>query len=1207
MIEYVSKACPFCGGTQIDRAGDAYICAYCLQPLDVSSGVLSDGYNKLASFNFAGAAAFFRSMTASAGAEAFYGLFLAKYKIAENKQGGQTRPVVLGYYPASFEQNEDYRQVRRLCESNASLLTKLDRIEQARAQSTGSEPPVDVLVFCDGGGKEGAQRFADAVSACGRKALVCEQTPSLAVLRAAQAAYGFFDDLQEIERLLCGNARYFPLLENARTELTGAKRPIKIECSFAVPDALKGGAATFADISAAAEVRRLHALLGGRTAVPSLPLRFLSAPVTKRRASTAHAATDVTRLQRLLYNGDFAGALRETERAADGTASAAVFWCGFLACARARDDSALVASPNENAFTAEALGYASEALYRCADHAAAQPYLRVLTDTALRCIDRGFLAFAARAVDTAFCYDYADDYADKLLARLHAAHGGLPAAEAFALGKKIIDKLSAEQDASRLRFALQLTDDALRAGEWALADDCIESLLDRFGTEKELYLRKWLISNRVCDTAALRAVPYPRLGENFAFCLAVLPPESRATLLKDTFNGVCRAAAADGFAPREAALGEALALGRALSLFAAPVFGATDYCAVGDLALREKDFESAAAYFAGALRCDGRSYRAHWGALCAALQCENDRRLEECATPIDRAGDCFENAYTTALGRDEAFIARIEGVRARQRETVRKDGHVFRPSDFVIDNGCVRKYTGEGTPNVFVSGVTAIGDGAFRGADAVSVLVDEGVTAIGDGAFAYSALRSLRLPDSVVRLGANPFVGCDDLVSLTAAGKIRVENGGVYRGDRLAAFVPSLAQSDAFAALRSTSSVADRAFYGVHGGSIDLGNAALDPCALYACEGVAIKAARGAAAARTGESVTGCDRIENGKIVSAGKARWASLYGNGGNNMAADGNVLRDGNVRVEKIADTPRLQSGILCKNDRLIYAHENALYVVPAAGGRAERLAAVGECTGTGVLWNEYIVQPVETQTGAALCFVAPNGKTEYTVSLPERLTRPLCLSGDTLLCVSDRLVTAVHLPTGKTRGRVMPARVTSVPCAAGNGFVLADEQHVYALDTRLQGEAVHALTGGNYAQGQGKICRNRIVGYKGTAYWVERTDANVCIGMYNGVMAGKAAVPRRIADFLQTQPVLYGDTLYAGGNTHVITARISSVSGEWTFGIGDEVGGKYAELAVIGGACYINAMEGAYGRLRLRAVADGKAIVTDIDSGGIYAARI
>ena len=85
-MEYVSTACQFCGGTLINKNNGEYVCAYCLQPLDRSNGKLSDGYNKLASYNFVGAASFFRGMIGVGGAEAYYGLFLAENRIEENKQ-----------------------------------------------------------------------------------------------------------------------------------------------------------------------------------------------------------------------------------------------------------------------------------------------------------------------------------------------------------------------------------------------------------------------------------------------------------------------------------------------------------------------------------------------------------------------------------------------------------------------------------------------------------------------------------------------------------------------------------------------------------------------------------------------------------------------------------------------------------------------------------------------------------------------------------------------------------------------------------------------------------------------------------------------------------------------------------------------------------------------------------------------------------------
>lgn len=86
-------------------------------------------------------------------------------------------------------------------------------------------------------------------------------------------------------------------------------------------------------------------------------------------------------------------------------------------------------------------------------------------------------------------------------------------------------------------------------------------------------------------------------------------------------------------------------------------------------------------------------------------------------------------------------------------------------SDFVIENGILKKYTGPGGDIVIPEGVTVIGEKAFwRCEGLTSVVIPEGVVSIESSAFlACTNLVSVTLPDSVTSLGNSVFSGCPGL------------------------------------------------------------------------------------------------------------------------------------------------------------------------------------------------------------------------------------------------------------------------------------------------------------------------------------------------------------------------------------------------------------------------------------------------------------
>lgn len=214
----VSRACPFCGGPQIVKREGEYICAYCLQPLDFSNGKLSDGYNKLASFNFAGAASFF-AQASGEGAEALYGLFLARNKIEENRTKSGVTPIIYTYRPESFETDPDYISLKTACAGERALLKKLEKIEEARRTTLEPTRACDAVIFYDPGTIAESAEFADELSSRGYEVLRTSDfsAADIATLRCARAAYAFASSEYTVQKLAESKvARRYALLENSR-------------------------------------------------------------------------------------------------------------------------------------------------------------------------------------------------------------------------------------------------------------------------------------------------------------------------------------------------------------------------------------------------------------------------------------------------------------------------------------------------------------------------------------------------------------------------------------------------------------------------------------------------------------------------------------------------------------------------------------------------------------------------------------------------------------------------------------------------------------------------------------------------------------------------------------------------------------------------------------------------------------------------------
>ncbi len=103
-------------------------------------------------------------------------------------------------------------------------------------------------------------------------------------------------------------------------------------------------------------------------------------------------------------------------------------------------------------------------------------------------------------------------------------------------------------------------------------------------------------------------------------------------------------------------------------------------------------------------------------------------------------------------------------------------------SDFVIENGVLKKYVGPGGDVVIPEGVTSIGDRAFYWCSGLtSVTIPDSVTSIGDSAFSgCRSMRSVTLPDSVTSIGDSAFYDCSSLTSVTIPDSVTSIGGGAF-------------------------------------------------------------------------------------------------------------------------------------------------------------------------------------------------------------------------------------------------------------------------------------------------------------------------------------------------------------------------------------------------------------------------------------------
>ena len=103
-------------------------------------------------------------------------------------------------------------------------------------------------------------------------------------------------------------------------------------------------------------------------------------------------------------------------------------------------------------------------------------------------------------------------------------------------------------------------------------------------------------------------------------------------------------------------------------------------------------------------------------------------------------------------------------------------------SDFIIENGILQRYTGDGPEAVIPHGVTKIKAFAFHNCKSItSVIIPDSVTEIDKTAFySCTSLASLAIPDSVITIGNYAFANCASLQSVTIGKSITTIGGFAF-------------------------------------------------------------------------------------------------------------------------------------------------------------------------------------------------------------------------------------------------------------------------------------------------------------------------------------------------------------------------------------------------------------------------------------------
>ena len=113
-------------------------------------------------------------------------------------------------------------------------------------------------------------------------------------------------------------------------------------------------------------------------------------------------------------------------------------------------------------------------------------------------------------------------------------------------------------------------------------------------------------------------------------------------------------------------------------------------------------------------------------------------------------------------------------------------------SDFVIENGILKKYVGPGGDVVVPDGVTEIGERAFEDrSDLTSVSLPGSMTTINEWAFCgCHGLTEITFPEKMASIGEGTFFGCFRLTSVTLPESVTsIGNRAFWGCDHLISFV----------------------------------------------------------------------------------------------------------------------------------------------------------------------------------------------------------------------------------------------------------------------------------------------------------------------------------------------------------------------------------------------------------------------------------